>query len=94
MARYVLYLKDEVMYALLQEKIRTGKGIGRIINEILDDWYNKRGKAGLEPASPICVVCGKPAAFQWFGEGRQSVFVCKLHKYNVKGLKGVRTLKR
>jgi len=94
MARYQLYLKDQVMYALLQEKIRTGKSVGRLINEILEDWCRRRESAGLEPAIPICVVCGKPATFQWFGMGRQSVFVCRLHKYNVKGLKGLRTLTR
>jgi len=92
MARYQLYLKDHVMYALLQEKIRTGKSVGRLINEILEDWCRRRKSAGFEPASLVCAVCGKPATFQWFGEGRQSVFVCKLHKYNIKGLKGLRML--
>lgn len=88
LARYPLIVKDSTYVALLQYGSQRGKTLGKLINEILNNFVAQIGVAGFEPANPVCIVCGERAVHVGFGHGQQKLYVCAHHKSKLDSLKG------
>lgn len=80
MARYPLILKDKTYMALLQYGAQKNKTLGKLINEILNDFVRQIPVAGQVPLQRVCVVCGEKASIVAYGKGQQKFFVCTHHK--------------
>jgi len=85
-------MRDSTYAKLVQECARTGKRMGKLLNEIIDAYVAKLDEGGGVPANPICIVCGRSAVFQYFGFGQQRLYVCALHKDVGRGMRGMKRL--
>ena len=93
MARYSVIMRDKTYMKLLEYGARNGKTLGKLINEILDNFVKKEQNAdGHLAASPVCIVCGARATFEAHGKGQQRLYVCGVHKGLSKQLDGYRNL--
>jgi len=66
--------------------------MGKLLNEIIDEYVAKLDQAGGLPARPVCIVCGRPATFKYIGFGQQKLYVCSLHEKKGKGLRARKKL--
>jgi len=78
MARYNLIVKDEVYVALWMEAKRRGIPLGKLINEILSKWADRFRSAGNEKAEAVCILCGKPAAYQVITKAERKILLCEI----------------
>lgn len=73
-----MIMKDDVYFGLMQEAVKQGKSMGKLLNEILTKYVDQT-KGGV-PQQAICVVCGSKATLEAHGRGQQRFFVCGLHR--------------
>ena len=92
LARYPLIVKDRDYAELVRISAATGKSIGKMINEAIRDYIKKHNRQGGLPSNPICIYCGRPASYVGHGEGQQKLYVCNLHKRNLRDLKSFKPL--
>ena len=92
MPRYPLIIRHSTYMLLYQEAARRGKSLGKLLNEILDDYAGTLRESGQLPLRPICIVCGRPAVFVGFGAEQQKLFVCTDHRSYAKKLGGMRRI--
>ena len=92
MARYSLIIRDATYLKLLQMAASQGKTMGKLLNELLDKVASEVTADGHLAASPVCIVCGAKAVFEGHGKGQQRLFVCALHKNQLRRLNGFRQL--
>jgi len=90
MPRYPLIIKHSTYVELYKIAGIQGKSLGKLINDILDEYVRK--EAGGAPEQMVCIVCGKPAIKVGFGKGRQRLFVCSAHRPRISGLNGSKDL--
>jgi len=90
MPRYNLIIKYDTYVTITQEAMRQGKSFGKLVNEIPNEYAEQVKESGNLPVKPICILCGRPAVFQWLGFGQQRLYVCALHKDLGRGMRGVR----
>lgn len=94
MARYTLILRDQDYAELVRIAGMRRKSMGKLLNEIIRDFIEReKSRAGGLPANPICIVCGRTAVFQGFGEGQQKLYVCSLHQKMVRKLRSYKKLR-
>jgi len=89
-ARYSLIMRDATYVVLVQEAVRRGISLGKLLNEILDRAAEEI-KGGVVQRA-VCIVCGRPAAKVGFGAGQQRLYVCVLHQSRLRGLIGTRVI--
>lgn len=70
MARYPLIIKDKTYLILLQEGAKTGKSMGKFLNEIIDAYAQKLVNGSVEnpqeSLNPHCMTCaGYVGRTQW-----------------------------
>jgi len=90
MARYSLIIRDTTYIVLVQEAVKRGLSLGKLLNQILDKAAEET-KGGLVQ-SATCIVCGQPATKVGFGSGQQKLYVCTAHKKRLVGLEGTRNI--
>jgi len=89
-ARYSLIMRDATYIVLVQEAVRRGISLGKLLNEILDQAAEEIKGGVVQQA--ICIACGRPAVKVGFGAGQQRLYVCALHQSQLRGLKGTRVI--
>jgi len=92
LARYSLIIRDSTYAKLVQECARTGQRMGKLLNEIIYAYVAKLCEGGGVPATPVCIVCGRSAVFQYFGFGQQKLYVCAFHRDVGRGMRGLKRL--
>ena len=92
MPRYPLIIRHSTYLLLYQEAARRGKSLGKLLNEILDDYAGRLKEDGQLPLNPVCIVCGRPAVLVGFGAEQQKLYVCSRHRSYAKKLGGMKKI--
>ena len=74
--------------ALAAEALRQGISVGKLINQILEQWVSKSGEAGHLPKPAVCSLCGAKATVKAVGHGQAVFFLCSTHKFLTKHFQG------
>lgn len=92
MPKYPLIVSNETYMKLLQHGAEVGKTLGRLINDILNDFV---AKLEVDPNGVIkqaCLFCQKKPVVKATAFSGQTIFLCGSHKHHGRKMVGYKDL--